>query len=146
MKALTLKHPWPFAIMFMGKDIENRSWKPPVDLFGKRFAIHGGEPPTGKEYRIFRDVAEGLLERHGKPLFWLDDDDIDQMIQPGIVATAILTHTVTANDGSSVWYDGPPSIGWYLHEVRLVADAVKIKGKQGLWNVPKEIADELPTL
>lgn len=146
MKALTLKHPWPFAILFMGKDIENRIWKPPVDLYGKRFAIHGGEPPKGKEYDLFKSTAESLLDRFGKPLFWLDDDSIDQMILPGIVATVTLTHLVTTNDGGNPWYDGPPSFGWHIQDVRILPDGIKIKGKQRLWNIPKEISDELETV
>jgi len=27
MKAITIKQPWAWAIVFAGKDIENRSWR-----------------------------------------------------------------------------------------------------------------------
>lgn len=45
MLALTLKHPWPWAICVAGKDVENRTWAPRQLRRGDRFAIHGGKQP-----------------------------------------------------------------------------------------------------
>ena len=42
MKALTLHAPWAWAICFLGKRVENRTWAPPSGMIGKRFAIHAG--------------------------------------------------------------------------------------------------------
>jgi len=43
MKALTLTAPWGTAIAKLGKDIENRRWKPPDAIIGQRIAIHEGK-------------------------------------------------------------------------------------------------------
>lgn len=52
MYALTLNQPWAFAITDLGKDVENRTWKPPARLLGQRFAIHAAE----------RWSADGLIQ------------------------------------------------------------------------------------
>lgn len=53
MKALTLKHPWAFAVAYLGKDCENREWDDRLaELMGirrelgQRIAIHGGAAPV----------------------------------------------------------------------------------------------------
>ena len=51
MQAITLKHPWAFAIARLGKRVENRTWKPPNRLLGQRIAIHGGAIPKGAVLR-----------------------------------------------------------------------------------------------
>jgi len=51
-KALSIRQPWAWAIMFAGKDIENRSWQA-VDHGLKvrgRIAIHAAKGMTRKEY------------------------------------------------------------------------------------------------
>ena len=42
MKALTLWRPWPAAICYFGKRVENRTWCPPAYLLGQDLAIHAG--------------------------------------------------------------------------------------------------------
>jgi len=41
MKALTVRQPWAWAIVFAGKDIENRTWKSKY-CYGSTIAIHAG--------------------------------------------------------------------------------------------------------
>jgi len=41
--ALTLWRPWAWSVAAGLKRIENRGWKPPASLIGKRLAIHAGE-------------------------------------------------------------------------------------------------------
>ena len=43
MLALTVHRPWGHAILRLGKDIENRDWRPPDALIGERFAVHQGK-------------------------------------------------------------------------------------------------------
>ncbi len=40
MKAISIRQPWADAILFLGKDIENRTWKP--HFIGKIF-VHAGK-------------------------------------------------------------------------------------------------------
>jgi hypothetical protein len=54
-RALTVVQPWAHAIVHLGKDIENRSWKPPETLIGKRFAIHAGCKCSAEALEDFLD-------------------------------------------------------------------------------------------
>ena len=36
MRCLTLKHPWPWAVVCLGKTIENRRWRPPPAAVGEK--------------------------------------------------------------------------------------------------------------
>lgn len=53
MKALTIRIPWPWAICYLGKPLENRNWRPsPTQLRpGEKFAIHAGKMPSAMEIR-----------------------------------------------------------------------------------------------
>jgi hypothetical protein len=59
MKALTLKAPWATAIAKLGKDIENRSWRPPAAIIGERIAIHEGAG-------LHREGLRWLEEEYGQ--------------------------------------------------------------------------------
>jgi hypothetical protein len=68
VKAITLRHPWPWAILAMGKRIENRTWEPKGLRPGDRFAIHGGRVPRpGAARDRVRSEATYLLARFGCP-------------------------------------------------------------------------------
>jgi len=139
MKALTLKHPWPFAICRLGKRVENRTWHPPSSLIGQRFAIHGGNIPTGKALDEAWNLAHDLGRIHKQPL------DVDSAFDcvfsfAGIVATAVLDSVVTQSDDP--WFDGS-GFGWVLRDVIVLPEPIVCKGKQGLWTVPDEIVKQL---
>lgn len=59
MRALTLKAPWGTVIAKHGKDVENRSWKPPDSILGERIAIHEG-------LSVMRAALKELEEEYGK--------------------------------------------------------------------------------
>lgn len=58
MKALTVRQPWAWAIVHAGKDVENRTWRPPPAIIGQRIIIHAGKeidqtaPPYGGEQAL----------------------------------------------------------------------------------------------
>ena len=66
MRAVTLRHPWAYAVKMLGKDIENRTWDPGVSLkVGERFAIHAGKPPranscAASDFAYWSEIAEAL--------------------------------------------------------------------------------------
>lgn len=130
MLALTLKHPWAFAIAHWGKRIENRTWKPPKSLIGKRFAIHGGKVPTSRaDLEGVRHQFNSLVEEFGLQKYRVNGDiTLRDVMTPGIVCTAIL-------DGSGY--------GWILSNVIVIAEPIPIKGAQGLWNVPEKYLSQL---
>lgn len=149
MKAITLLHPWPFAICYLGKDVENRGWKPtPGQLKpGQRFAIHGAATPVGKFWRAAEEWRLEILAKHGIP----GGTPLLEMVQKcqGIVATVELAWLHSANPYhatpacSSPWRD-ESGWGWCLRGLLVLPDPIPCKGRQGLWNVPPDILERLP--
>lgn len=149
--AITLKHPWAFAIQRLGKDIENRTWKPPRHLIGQTIFIHGGAVPKGLagvetandarfiaqnivtlEYqRALPKATREWLYQYGRSLLAWE--------VPGIVASARLTEVVTESD--SPWFSGP--YGWVLKDVKPVDPPIPHRGAQGFWGPNADALEEL---
>lgn len=156
MKALTLRHPWPFAICFMGKRIENRSWKPPTAMIGQRFAIHGGKQPAGADnIADIRFTFEDLERQHGRCDYRVNDGlTVRDIILPGIVATAVLDRVVSltafrTRDADPAlrdpWFDADVegNVGWVLRDLIVLPSPIPCKGAQGLWELPFAIESEV---
>lgn len=126
MKALTLHRPWAWAIVAAGKDIENRTWKPPASIISRRIAIHAGKTidPYARQ-----PIASAMGRRP-------DVQELGDMLDQGIVGTAVVIGFTTA-PCSSPWFYGP--IGWRLADVIRLQEPAYCRGAQGLWNVPTEL-------
>jgi hypothetical protein len=132
VKALTLHAPWAHAVAWLGKDIENRGWRPPASVIGTRIAIHAGASPgDGSEWRaVVRSTKRADAE-------WVDRmaDAMLRFRVSALVATAIIGEPVTASD--SPWWIGP--IGWPLIDVRRLREPIPMKGRLGLWTLPEGV-------
>jgi hypothetical protein len=141
MYALTVKQPWAEAIARHGKNVENRSRRPPAHLIGQRVAIHVGQawdawdaicadglapsdhPNLPPALLSWMDIAEGLGGKAPPP-------------HAGrIIATArlacVVSKSVVGCDihgpdfmagmiaSRSPWFTGP--VGWVLADVRPLA-------------------------
>lgn len=135
MRALTLKHPWPWAICRLGKRIENRTWAPSQGLLkqGEWFAIHAGQIPRRRDYSAAFNLADELTELHG-----FEISATKGIFQTGIVAVTKFGGVV--RESSDPWFDGP--VGWLLSRI-FVCAPIKISGKQGLWLLPDSISETL---
>lgn len=132
MKALTLKHPWPYAICRLGKDIENRTWSPGLRLgVGDWFAIHGGVSPKGRSWDEAMSDLHSLQVRH----LALNALKLGQTVMPGIVAVCRFGGAVSAS--ASVWFNGP--VGWHLAETVVLPEPIQSKGALGLWVLPEDV-------
>jgi len=140
MKALTMHAPWAHAVAHLGKDIENRTWRPPDSVIGTRIAIHAGATdPQGDWRRI------DLIVRERQP------PDLRPVARSAVVATAVVSgvvdtrptapvtalHSDYAAVVTSPWWIGP--VGWVLSGVRPLATPVPCKGRLGLWTVPDAV-------
>ena len=155
MKALTLRHPWPAAIVKLGKDVENRTWTPPVRMGGQDFAIHGGAVPRGSRldealadaHAIYDLCNDGHVQLNAEQRRWLRDVGVffnpDDWIMPGIVAVARYGGFVMEDPigRRSLWFFGP--YGWQLEDVRVLSEPVPCSGRQGLWDVPESVLHEV---
>lgn len=124
MNAITLNRPWPHAIAYLGKRIENRTWPAPQHAIGKRIAIHAG--------RRWDDIGASTLRSMGYAL------PPKPQHPTGIILTARLVGCIHSYSPSGTvaavddpWFTGP--FGWQLEDIEILPEPFPIKGRQGLW-------------
>ncbi|ARQ01901.1 ASCH domain-containing protein [Pseudorhodoplanes sinuspersici] len=119
MKALSLKQPWAWAILSLGKDIENRSW---VTAFRGRFLIHASKnfDVDGYDF-VLRMAAE---KRVVVPR-------ATEFERGGIVGSAVVRDCVQAS--ASPWFFGPH--GFVLQGVQSLP-FIPCRGQVGFFDVP----------
>ena len=96
--ALSIRQPWPWAILHAGKNIENRS-RFAVNNGGMReglIAIHAAKAMTQLEY----DSAANFMDKIG-----VKCPPPDQLPRGGIIGTVRVVEIVTAS--RSPWFTGP---------------------------------------
>lgn len=96
--ALSVRQPWAWAIIYAGKDIENRSWQAVnhgLRLRG-RIAIHAAKGMTRDEY----EDAKETIERNAPYC----PDPID-LLRGGIIGSVEVVDVV--DDHKSPWFFGP---------------------------------------
>lgn len=93
MKAITVRQPWAWAILYAGKNIENRSWR--THIRGP-IAIHAAKRLTRSEYEA---AIESLPRRWRKevPAF-------EEMTRSAIIGLVDLVDCVT--ESKSRWFGG----------------------------------------
>lgn len=131
VRALSVRQPWAYAILHMGKDVENRTWEPPANLLGVRFWIHASKKVEALE------PWELLGQR-----FTLADDGLCALAhlpRGAIVGSARLADVV--EQSASRWFAGP--IGWVLTEPIPLETPIPCQGRLGLWHVPDPILEQL---
>jgi hypothetical protein len=138
VKALTLHQVRAWQILYGGKTVENRTWKPNSRIYGQRIAIHAGVN-AGR-----RDVQDAVRAAHrnapkGK---W----------PKGIVGTVRVLGVLHRDDQGRVTYDGIQTpiarwrallaahsrhfqgpYGWVLDRPRALKVPVQTHGHLSLW-------------
>ena len=133
MKALSIRQPWAWAILHLGKDIENRAWAAnnPARRFRGEFLIHASSGMTRAEYREFLDVlveitaARPFSSTVPVPAF-------ADLPRGGIVGRARVVDVVTHH--ASPWFFGP--LGLVLADVAPLPFRPR-KGALGFFEVPE---------
>lgn len=122
--ALSIRQPWAWAILTLGKDIENRDW---ATRFRGRVCIHAGKGLTMAEYNAFiRTVHQVSLTTpfpSGEMV-----PDMKQFLRGGIVGTAEIVECVTRSP--SPWFFG--TYGFVLRNAQPV-DFIPCKGALGFF-------------
>ena len=146
---LTLIRPWPTAVIHLGKQTENRTWKPPAYLLGQDIYIHAGltwdhlavdfiELAVGKRPQT-GDCPLGVIVgvvRLAGILQKLDIGGYTWKPAPG-VSSKWLRHIAR----TSPWFVGP--VGWVFDNVRPLSKPVACTGAQKLWTVPDEVEHQV---
>ena len=129
MKAISIRGPWWWMILNIGKIIENRDW--PTTQRG-RVLIHASKGMTGDEYMAAVDFARTAVapEYRGKGIVvppWRE------MKRGGIVGSVEIVDCVRQHD--SPWFMG--AYGWVLRDP-VVLPFREFRGSLGFFNVPDE--------
>lgn len=128
MKAVTLRRPWPWAILVLGKPVENRTWAPPPGLIGRRIGIHSGKGWDEEGARwietVFR-VEIPAAVRHA---------------DEGVIVATVRIDSVTSRDAdlANPWA-APTQMHWWFSAVCEIEPRVPCRGAQGLWTIPTEV-------
>lgn len=139
MRAITVRQPWCWAIIYGGKDVENRGRREPWHTaLGERLAIHAAKGYTADDEDNLPEV--GML---AGPFTWEQKEYLD--VRGAILGTAILAglhHASRCRCECSRWAQPDQ---WHLKLTSVVAlpRPVAAKGALGLWTVggtPKEDA------
>ena len=116
MKALTIRQPWAWAIIYAGNNIENRSWN--THLRGT-IAIHAG---------LSRD-RDAKLPRGIK----LPSEE--ELVRGAIIGVADIVEAVDHHQ--SKWFSGP--FGFVLTNPRALPRPIPCKGRLSFWEVTPSV-------
>ncbi len=122
MKALSIRQPWAWLIIYGGKDIENRDWFTPLR---GRFLVHAAKGMTANEYEKAMRFAT-RLGVHVPPATDLQ--------RGGIIGTAGIVDCVKTS--ASPWFFG--RYGFALTEAQPLP-FIPWKGSLGFFNVPDAV-------
>ena len=96
--ALSVRQPWAWAIIYAGKDIENRSWQAVNHGLRQRgrICIHAAKGMSREEYENTRDFL--WTRRAGCP-------EAKDLLRGGIIGSVEVVDVVSESD--SPWFFGP---------------------------------------
>jgi hypothetical protein len=128
MLSLSLLRPWGMAIMYYGKDIENRTWEPHTLKPGDRFAIHNAKAVDARGVARVTAILQGRYPSL----------DVEKLCGPPGAIIGTVRFCGVVRGGSSTWFEGP--VGWVLADPRPLREPITCLGQQRLWVVPEGIA------
>lgn len=132
---LSVRQPWAFALVYGGKDIENRTRR---TSYRGRFLIHASAGMAELEY--YR--ACHFMKQRGVLGDWSGGEDsaIDQIARGGIIGVADIIDCVDSSD--SPWWIGPR--GFVVANARpLPFIACKGTVTPLFWRVPPELREQV---
>ena len=144
LRALTLTPEWAWAVCYLGKNVENRTWPAPAGIIGQRIAIHAGvkAPDWSAVELMARCAGWSVLGnawrdfRRGDTI--VNRPDRNRLTRGAIVATAIVSGCRAVDQRKAVGWEAGPWC-WDLTDVQVLATPVPCKGALGLWRVPAEL-------
>lgn len=173
MKALTLWPEWAWAVCFLDKRVENRTWKPPASLIGQRIGIHAGariagkwEPftlaaPSRARYLGILEAVRALVDP-ARAAGWQERSEEDGIrsftrgdrtarlipFEGGrdvIVTSALVATAVltSADQKQRTGWDYPGAWHWRLADVVVLDPPRPMRGKQGLWELRQFSAESV---
>lgn len=129
MKAISIRQPWAWLILFGGKTIENRTWR--THLRG-RVLIHASQHADLGEWHRAVEFARDVCGVNQQVLDLMGE--MKQMPRGGLVGSVEIVDCVSTSD--SPWFVGPN--GFVLRNPRPMT-FVRCLGTQRFFNIPDSI-------
>lgn len=134
MKALTVRQPWAQAIIFGGKNIENRTvfWKYRGSLAvhaGMSWDLHGQHDPA---IRAVRDDMP-LWHEYGAIIGLVD------LVAAHYARPSCATSARCGTWGHQSRPGGKPVVHLVLANPRPLPEPIPCRGRQGLWTPPDDV-------
>lgn len=120
---LSIRQPWAWMIINLGKDIENRTWK---TNFRGEFYIHASKSCTQKEYWNAYEFAKKAIDEKYR---CTEMPSFKNIPRGGIVGKAEIVDCV--NESVSPWFMG--DYGFVLRNIEPV-EFLPCKGQLGFFN------------
>jgi len=141
--ALTLWSPWSQCILYGGKLVENRTYRPPEHLMGKRLAIHTGQTSDDKAYRYLREdpsIYSPSRSRRKKGCLVGSVVIAGYRTPDSLKLVKRFADLVTLSQRDK-WFSGP--IGWILYDPIPFVDAIPSRGWPGVWGIEDHVRAQL---
>lgn len=141
MKALTIRHPYPWCICYLAKPLENRGWVPSAGQLrpGQNFAIHAGRMVPAMELQnAFASLFEmGCIDQDTKLPTLADLRKQESAI------VAVVTYGGAVTSHASKWFVGRYGWTWQEDTLIVLPKPVPCRGAQGLWEVPADVLEQM---
>lgn len=126
MKALSISPVMAWAIMYAGKDIENRAT---LKNFRGDLAVHASAGLTRQRYEEDREYVFRIDPKAVVPAY-------EKIVRGAILGTVEVVDCVT--ESLSPWYDRG-FYGFVLQRSRRLAKPIPCKGRLNFWEVPRRL-------
>ena len=126
MKALSIKQPWTHAVIYLGKNIENRTW---TTNYRGPLLIHASKTFDNEGYVW---LIEQALNNVNIPSLLIDDIPHRKDFQMGGIIGMVNLKKMVRSTDYSPWMFGP--WGWVLENPKPI-DFIPYKGRLGLFDV-----------
>lgn len=127
-RAISVRQPWAWLIVYAGKNIENRTW---ISNFRGPVCIHAAKGHKRSDWDLFHEWAASKpgLKVYGKIM-----KPSDHMMTGGIIGIANVTDCVLHHP--SDWFMGP--VGYVLENVKPV-DFIPVAGALSFFDWRKRL-------
>lgn len=136
MFAISLLQPWAWAILYAGKDIENRTWDLSPAWRGKRVMLHASKQVPRSYYESSADTIRRLVPSARVP-------KQGEIPMGALVGAVTFTGSIRPLEfclGSTGEWHFPDQFGWRVADPVALAEPVTCRGALGFWRVPEDVA------
>lgn len=133
MFAISLLQPWAWAILYAGKDIENRTWALPRCRIGSRVLLHASKNVTRVYYQDAVDTISALVPSVVVPYY-------EQIAKGAIVGAVTFVRSLRPASYPTARWHFAGQFGWVVRDPVALTEPIPCRGALGFWHVPDAVA------